>query len=203
MRTSLLWPEFAGVHVAILVALIGIVVAIAMRRADRAQRLAIAYAFVSQGAGIALWVFWLSRTDWMMGHYQGPPILLFSALASLALGLGATLLACVLGVARRAARASGQATMGVCMCWVLLLILTLASGFLSWGILWGTPRALRDVRFKHFQTDVQALAMTLDEYRGGATIPQLVAGLKDEDPRVQSCACSLSGAIRTRQLRRQ
>ncbi len=186
MRTSLFWLEFAGVHVAILATVIGIAVAIRMRQWDRAQRLAMTYAFVTQGMGIVLLVSWFLQTDWMLSHYQGPPFLLFSALASLTLGIGAVLLACVLSVAARlVARASRQVTMRVCTCWVLLLILTLASGFLSWGAFGATGRALRTVRLKHFD----AL-----EYRGAATIPQLVAGLRDADY-LQTSACRLLGRL--------
>jgi hypothetical protein len=172
--------------VAILAALIGVGIAICLRRTDRVQRLAIVYAFVCLGVGIVLWVLWFCRTDWMMQHVQGPPILLFSAMASLVLGIGATLAACGLGVARRAANTSGKATMRGCMCWASLLILTLLSVLFSWYGLGWVPRALRKVQRGHFE----AL-----EHWGAAAIPALVAGLRDEDHYIQTRACSLLGKL--------
>ncbi len=156
---------------------------VAERRRSRSSP---AYGFASQGVGVLLFVLWFLRTDWMMQHFHGPPVLLLAALGGLLSGIGATSAGGVLAVVCRRAGATPQATVRGCMCWASLLVLTLLSGLLSWyGLSW-LPRVMARVRLSHFD----AL-----ERRGAAALTQLTAGLTDKDPYLQARACYLLGKL--------
>ena len=101
----------------------------------KSVHVAILVALICQGVGIVLYVSWIWQSNWNMsmcsGLYTsrpGPPFLILSAMASLALGVCATLA----GVACRAANTSEQraTTKGR----NLLVILMLAASVLSLGI---------------------------------------------------------------------
>jgi hypothetical protein len=52
MKTNLFWREFGGVHPVLLAALIGVIAAVVMRRADPVRRFGAACSAIFQSAGI-------------------------------------------------------------------------------------------------------------------------------------------------------
>jgi len=148
MKINLFWREFVGVHLVLLAALIGVIVAIGMRRADRIRRFGAACSAIFQSAGIVLFCVWLSKSDWLFWHRQGPPGLLFSVLACSVFGLAAFLVSWVLSAALRDGKKRTPRVLPIVLAVPSLLVVSIGACRL--------PRALQGLRLRHIDAPREA-----------------------------------------------